>query len=139
MYIEKDVKPAPAQLPAWLTGLLPLVVMGLMALATQAIGVARDALYRFVRHPGNLGMIMGTLGYEFINSAPGSQARGATGGRASSKGPGDGSVADKGTEDSPAGIIPACRCGSSCRGRCRSGRGLGSGPARLASCLSLAS
>lgn len=30
MYVEKEVKPSHTQLPAWLTGLIPLLVMGLM-------------------------------------------------------------------------------------------------------------
>ena len=36
MYAEKEVKPTQTQLPAWLTGLIPLLVMGLMLLLFTA-------------------------------------------------------------------------------------------------------
>jgi zinc transporter ZupT len=36
MYAEKEVKPTSTQLPSWLTGLLPLLVMGLMLLLFTA-------------------------------------------------------------------------------------------------------
>ena len=37
MYVEKEVKTSPAQLPAWLTGLIPLLAMGLMLLLFTAV------------------------------------------------------------------------------------------------------